>query len=173
MSTIRLAGVVTQSITDGPGLRFTVFTQGCPHKCKGCHNPETWDFDGGKDYNIDDLLSDFDSNPLLKGATLSGGEPLVRAGELLPFAKAIKERGKDIVCFTGFLFEDILEKSKTDADLAEILKYIDILVDGPFVLELRDISDRFKGSSNQRVIDIPKSFDAGEVVIWSDDYSGY
>lgn len=173
MSTIRLAGVVTQSITDGPGLRFTVFTQGCPHKCKGCHNPETWDFEGGKDYNIDDLLSDFDSNPLLKGATLSGGEPLVRVGELLPFAKAIKERGKDIVCFTGFLFEDILEKSKTDADLAEILKYIDILVDGPFVLELRDISDRFKGSSNQRVIDIPKSFDAGEVVIWSDDYSGY
>lgn len=167
---ITLAGIVKQSITDGPGLRFTLFTQGCPHKCKGCHNPETWSFEGGKQYDIEKLLELFDANPLLKGVTLSGGEPLVQSEQLLPFVKEIKKRGKDVVCFTGFLYEDLLETSKNDPALKELLEYIDILIDGPFILEKRDLSLKFRGSSNQRVIDLNRTAEQGELVLLEDSY---
>lgn len=163
MSTIRLAGIVKESITDGPGIRLTVFTQGCSHHCKGCHNPETWDYNGGKDYEIEQLLALVDKNPLLKGVTLSGGEPVDRAAELLPFVKAVRQRGKDIVCYTGYIFEELLKKN--DKDINELLSMVDILVDGPFVLSQRDLTLLFRGSSNQRLIDIPQSLSQNKTIL--------
>ena len=162
---IRVAGIVEQSIVDGPGLRLVVFTQGCPHGCPGCHSPQTHDFDGGTDMPVAQLLAILDKNPLLKGITFSGGEPLVRVCELLPLAQGVRERGKDIVCFTGFTFEELLEKMADDQPLAELLGMIDLLVDGRYIQEQRDLTLPFRGSKNQRLLDLPASLAGGEAVM--------
>jgi anaerobic ribonucleoside-triphosphate reductase activating protein len=162
--TIRLSGVVRQSIVDGPGLRFTVFTQGCPHHCAGCHNPQTHDFSGGYDGEIDALLREIDKNPLLRGVTLTGGEPFSRAAELLPFVREVRRRGKDVVCYSGYTFEELLEMAKTDPDIGELLELLDVLVDGRFELSQRDLTLPFRGSTNQRLLDVPLSLQKGEAV---------
>lgn len=164
MDTIRIAGVVRQSVVDGPGLRFVVFTQGCPHICPGCHNPETHDFDGGYDCGVDKILREIEKNPLLSGLTISGGEPFCRAAELLPLCRAARERGMNIICYTGYLFEDLLERSREDSDTDSLLRLTDTLVDGKYIQSLRDLTLRFRGSSNQRVIDVPASLSAGRAV---------
>jgi anaerobic ribonucleoside-triphosphate reductase activating protein len=163
--TIRIAGVIRQSIVDGPGLRFVVFTQGCPHACPGCHNPETHDFAGGYDSRVADLLAAFDGNPLLKGVTLSGGEPFCRAAELIPFVEEIRRRGKNVWCYTGYTFEQLLAMAELDKAIATLLPLIDVLIDGPFLLEERDLTLRFRGSGNQRVLDMPASLERGEAVL--------
>jgi anaerobic ribonucleoside-triphosphate reductase activating protein len=155
--TVRLSGIIRQSIVDGPGLRFVVFTQGCPHACPGCHNPHTHDFNGGYDCRIDRIITAIDENPLLRGVTLSGGEPFCRARELVPLAKAVKERGLDIFCYSGYAFEELLELAKEDEYVSDLLASIDVLVDGRYEQTQRDLSLRFRGSRNQRVIDIPTS----------------
>ena len=164
MQTVRIAGVVKESIVDGDGLRLTVFTQGCPHRCPGCHNPGTHDFDGGYDCDIDNILKEIDKNPLLKGVTFSGGEPLCRAGELLPLARGIRSRGKDIWCYSGYTFAELLEMASRDPDLSALLELIDVLVDGPFLQAEKDLTLRFRGSRNQQVLDLPRSLAAGEAV---------
>ncbi|MCL2578604.1 MAG: anaerobic ribonucleoside-triphosphate reductase activating protein [Oscillospiraceae bacterium] len=166
---IRVAGVVKQSVVDGPGLRLTVFTQGCPHKCAGCHNPGTHDFDGGWEIEADDILEELDKNPLLKGITLSGGEPLSRSGELLPLTRGAKERGKDVICFTGYTFEELLKLKEREPALAALLPEIDLLVDGRFDRDLRDLTLNLRGSGNQRVLDLPASLVRGEAV-WAEGY---
>ena len=166
---IRVSGIVEQSIVDGPGLRLVVFTQGCPHCCPGCHSPQTHSFEGGRDAPADEILAILDKNPLLKGITLSGGEPLVRADELLPLAKGAIARGKDIVCFTGYTFEELLEKMADDPPLAELLGMIGLLVDGRFDQSPRDLTLLFRGSKNQRLLDLPASLASGKAVQLTDN----
>lgn len=161
---IRIAGVVKESIVDGPGLRFVLFTQGCPHNCPGCHNPDTHSFSGGYDCESDKILEEFLKNPLLRGLTLSGGEPFARCGELLPLVKTVRSIGKDVICYTGYTFEELLAVAAADPPTAELMKNIDILKDGRFVWEQRDLSLRFRGSHNQRFLDMKKSLAAGRPV---------
>ncbi|MBJ2183474.1 MAG: anaerobic ribonucleoside-triphosphate reductase activating protein [Muribaculaceae bacterium] len=149
--TIRVAGIVDGTSVDGPGLRTSIYTAGCAHACPGCHNEQTWPFDSGEDYTVQQLLERIDKNDF--NVTLSGGDPMYQAKALLPLAKAIKERGLTIWCYTGFLYEQLLEMP----DAAELLKYIDVLVDGPYVDAQRDPDLRFRGSSNQRLIDVAAS----------------
>ena len=164
MQTIRLSGIVKQSISDGPGLRYVLFTQGCPHACPGCHNPQTHDFAGGFDCPVDKILEEILANPLLKGVSFTGGEPFCRAGELIFIAEAVRNRGMDVFCYSGYTFEELLEKSKADKNIARLLALTDTLVDGRFILAERDLTLRFRGSRNQRILDIPKSLKKGAAV---------
>ena len=149
---IRLAGIVPDSIADGPGFRCAIFTQGCKHACKGCHNPETWSFSGGEDYEIEEIVAMWNKNPLLKGITLSGGDPFYQPKACAELAKAAHAKGLNVFSYTGFTFEELLEEAKKDADIASLLEESDYLVDGPFIEDLKDISLQFRGSSNQRII---------------------
>ncbi len=169
MGTIRIAGIVKQSVVDGPGLRLTIFTQGCPHHCPGCHNPETHDFAGGYDCDVAVILEELEKNPLLRGITLSGGEPLCRAEELLPLVREVKRAGKDVVCYTGYTFEELMQIKKKDANLAALLELIDLLIDGRYDQSQRDLTLRFRGSRNQRVLNLPVSLRTGEPV-WAEGY---
>lgn len=159
---IRVAGFVKESFTDGVGVRYTIFAQGCKHDCAGCHNPDTHDLRGGSLFEIDKIMDEIKECDYLDGVTLSGGDPLYQASGILKLIKRIKEETTlNIWCYTGFKFED-LAKNK-DTNLIEILNNIDVIVDGPFIQELRNISLRFRGSSNQRIIDVKKSLKTGEV----------
>ena len=163
---IRIAGTVSESIVDGPGIRYTIFTQGCPHHCEGCHNPETHDFSGGRLAETDKIYEHIISNPLLKGVTFSGGEPFCQPAPLYDLGKKLKENTElDIMVFTGFTFEEPLKKSESDEDVKNLLSVVDILVDGRFVLSKRSLELKFKGSTNQRTIDCQKSLETGEIVI--------
>ena len=164
--TIRLAGVVRESIVDGPGIRFVVFCQGCIHDCPGCQNPDTHDFNGGYDCDIQKILEAVDQNKLLDGITFSGGEPFCQAGRFIPLAKEIRKReGLDILIFTGFTYEQLEDMGKSDPDVKELMDMADTLVDGRFVLEERDLSLRFRGSRNQRIIDMNATRKEGHVVL--------
>ncbi len=162
---MRIANVVSDSIVDGPGLRFTVFTQGCPHHCPGCHNPETHDPAGGREVTVEALAGQMLSNPLMDGLTLSGGEPFDQAGECCALAARAKEKGLNVWAYTGYRYETLLEQANP-AVLA-LLEQVDVLVDGPFVENLKSYDALFRGSTNQRLIDVPKSRASGAVVLWS------
>lgn len=161
---MRIANTVNDSIVDGPGLRFTVFTQGCPHACPGCHNPETHDPGGGEEVSVEELLGRLEKNPLIEGLTLSGGEPFLQAGPCAALARAARERGLTVWTYTGFLYEGLLAADRPD--WAALLAETDVLVDGPYVEEERSHGLPFRGSRNQRLIDVPKSRAAGRVVRW-------
>ena len=165
-NTLRLAGVTEDSIVDGPGLRFTVFAQGCPHACPGCHNPQTHDPAGGYEENIDALLSRFKRNPLLAGVTLSGGEPFAQAAALAAFATAIQALGKTVWIYSGYTFEQILSKAPQQEGWRALLEAADVLVDGPFLLSEKTLGLRFRGSRNQRILDISASLQAGAAIAW-------
>ena len=150
---LRISGMVEESIVDGPGVRFAVFTQGCPHACAGCHNPETHDFKGGKVVTADFVFALFKENPLLDGITFSGGEPFVQPEALCRLGQKVRATGKNIVTYTGFVFEDLLVMAERNPHVAELLELTDILIDGPYIAELRDLELQFRGSSNQRVLD--------------------
>ncbi len=153
--TIRIAGVVKESIVDGPGIRYVIFTQGCPHKCVGCHNPHTFDKDGGYDKNIDEILKEIKSNPLLTGVTFSGGEPFLQAQKLTYLAQEIHKMNLNILTYTGFTFEQLMG-SQND-NYITLLKATDILIDGRFELEQKSLDLRFRGSKNQRIIDVKET----------------
>ncbi len=160
---LRIAGTVNDSIVDGPGIRFTVFVQGCPHNCRGCHNPQTHDFNGGTITDTEELLEKIKSNPLLDGVTFSGGEPFCQAGALASLGKEIKKLGLNIVTYTGYTFEQ-LYSSREQNNWNDLLKVTDVLIDGPFILEQKDWEIKFRGSSNQRYIDCQKSLEQGIAV---------
>ncbi len=162
--TLKLAGTVNDSIVDGPGIRFTIFVQGCPHRCKGCHNPQTHDFNGGETVTLESLLEKIKGNPLLDGVTLSGGEPFCQAKQLYELASEIKKLGMNIVAYTGYTFEYLTENADHDNFYSELLSVTDYLVDGPFQIDKRDILLKFRGSSNQRIIDVKKSLAEKKVV---------
>ena len=164
---VRVAGRIAESIVDGPGLRYVLFTQGCPHRCPGCHNPDTHDFGGGTPVVLRDILADIRRNPLLRGVTFSGGDPMFQPEGFTKLAQAIKEKSrKNIWCYTGYTFERLLDNPKQ----AELLKYIDVLVDGKFKQALRDESLLFRGSSNQRLIDVKASLKANKTVLLELNY---
>lgn len=163
MKKLRISGIVNDSIVDGPGLRLCVFTQGCPHHCPGCHNPQTHDYKGGRKISIRKIEKDILANPLLTGITFSGGEPFIQAKQLLPLAKFIKEKGLELASYTGFLFEELYNNKVPFA--RELLNYIDVLIDGKFVLAQRSLNLKFKGSKNQRTIDVQASLKEGKAVL--------
>ena len=162
MKELRLAGVIRESIVDGPGLRMTIFTQGCPHNCEGCHNPQTHDFKGGYISHPENILKAIDEDPLLRGVTFSGGEPFMQPEALAQLAEEIHKRGLDVLTYTGFTFEQIID-SGDDRKLA-LLKQTDYLIDGKFVLALRSLELHFRGSSNQRIIAVKRSLEEGRAV---------
>ena len=162
MSKIVLAGIVKDSITDGPGIRVTLFCQGCPHRCDGCHNPQTHPFEGGKEYTINQLLKIINESPLTSGVTFSGGEPICQAAVLLPLAKEIAKTRKELAIYSGYTFEEIVVLNK---DALELLKTADILVDGKYIKEQRSLNIKFRGSKNQRVIDLKKTFETDTIIL--------
>ena len=165
MKTIRIAGVVRESIVDGPGLRFTVFCQGCPHGCKGCHNVATHDFSGGYDCEIEKILAAIDQNPLLDGVTFSGGEPLCQPEEFYNLAVEIKKRNLNIMTYTGYTYEELMEMGKDNHWITDLLELTDLLVDGRYVEAERDLTLLFRGSRNQRVIDMNLTRQKGELTL--------
>lgn len=160
---LRIAGTVNDSIVDGPGIRFTIFTQGCPHNCKGCHNPQTHDFDGGELVDTDTLLEKIKSNPLLDGVTFSGGEPFCQAQTLAALGAEVKKLGMNVITYTGYTFEQLYKDRDKNA-WEELLAVTDYLIDGPFILEQKDWEIKFRGSSNQRYIDCQASLKEGRAV---------
>lgn len=150
-SSVRLHGVAPESIVDGPGLRFAVFVQGCPHHCPGCHNPASHDPAGGYTEDVRNLLDQFEENPLLAGITLSGGEPFAQPGPLVWLAGEVKNRGKDVVTYTGYTLEKLQKMAEEDTAVRALLQLTDMLVDGPYVEALRDLELPWRGSSNQRI----------------------
>lgn len=167
MGLLRVAGTVGESIVDGPGIRYVIFTQGCPHHCPGCHNPETHDFAAGQEVDTDTLLADIRRNPLVAGVTFSGGEPFAQAEALLSLAKALRGDGRHLMAYTGYTFEELLELP--EAAVEALLRTLDILVDGRFVQAQRSLDLRFRGSANQRVLDVPRSLEEGAAV-WAEGY---
>lgn len=163
-NSIRIAGVVRESIVDGPGLRFVVFCQGCPHNCKGCHNPITHDFAGGYDCSIEKILKAIDDNPLLDGVTFSGGEPVCQSAGFLALGKELVKRGLNILMFTGYTFEQLLDLKEKDNNLKQLLEITDVLIDGPYVEAERDLTLQFRGSRNQRILDMKQSLKLGFAV---------
>lgn len=161
---IRLAGLVPESIVDGPGYRFTVFVQGCPHACPGCHNPQSHDFQGGYLADTAEIIGRMGANPLVRGVTLSGGEPMMQAAALCEIAQAAKEKGLSVWCYTGYTLEALM--SRQDADCMRLLSYIDVLVDGPYIACERSLELLYRGSANQRLIDLPATRAAGEIRLY-------
>ncbi len=166
ITTIRLSGIVDQSIVDGPGMRMTVFTQGCPHRCPGCHNPETHSPRAGRTMTTAEILARFDANPLLSGMTLSGGEPITQAKALAPLAKEVKQRNKSLWCYTGYTFERLLFIAQADERAAELLRHVDVLVDGRYEAKRRSLDLPYRGSANQRILNLPASLASGRPVLW-------
>lgn len=165
---VQLAGLVEESVVDGPGMRFVIFTQGCKHQCEGCHNPQTHDMNGGQTVTISYLEEQIDKQQLIRGVTFSGGEPFLQPKAMAHLARYAKNKGLHTMAYTGYTFEKLLSMSKTDRDIADFLSHLDMLVDGPFILAQRDITLQFRGSSNQRILDVPASVRQGEAVIWQD-----
>lgn len=162
---INLYGTAADSIVDGPGLRFSVFTQGCSHGCPGCHNPASQPFEGGTLTPISSIVEEVRANGLIQGVTLSGGEPFEQAQACAELAAQLKELGYNVWTYTGFLYEDLLRSP--DETVARLLEHTDVLVDGPFVASRKSLGLLYRGSSNQRLIDLAATRKAGRVVEWS------
>ena len=169
---IRLAGITEESVVDGPGLRLVVFVQGCPHGCSGCHNPDTHDSNGGYVVDIEGLFNHIEKkvlhNRLLRGVTFSGGEPFLQSEPLVLLAKRLKELGIDIVTYSGFRFEQLTAMALTNKAVGQLLKQTDILIDGQYREAERDLGLAFRGSRNQRLIDMKATLKVMNVVLWED-----
>ena len=159
---MRIANTMDDSIVDGPGLRFVVFTQGCEHRCPGCHNPETQPLDGGSEIASGELTARFGENPLTEGLTLSGGEPFLQAADCAVLAAAAHAVGWTVWAYSGYTYEQLLQRP----DAMALLQELDVLVDGPFLEAQKRYELLFRGSENQRLIDVPKSLAAGAAVRW-------
>ena len=163
--TLRLAGTENDSIVDGPGIRFTIFVQGCPHHCPGCHNPQIHDFSGGTLTDTGELLKKIEENPLLDGVTFSGGEPFCQAPALAELGGQLRQRGLNIITYTGFTYEKLLADANAENGYRALLEVTDFLVDGRFEQDKKSYELHFKGSTNQRFIDVQKSLESGEAVV--------
>lgn len=150
---IRISGIANDSVVDGPGIRLTVFTQGCPHKCLGCHNPDTHSYSGGKEIDTEEIIQMINQNPLLDGVTFSGGEPFLHTEALSIVAAHVKKSGLNLIIYTGYLWEEIIKNE----NMLHLALYADIIIDGKFILAERSLDLRFRGSKNQRAIDPKES----------------
>ncbi|MBD3879896.1 MAG: anaerobic ribonucleoside-triphosphate reductase activating protein [Quinella sp. 1Q5] len=159
---IRIAGLVSESYVDGDGIRFAIFMQGCLRRCEGCHNPETHALDGGRLVDTAKIIAKIKKNPLLDGITLTGGEPLLQIDAANEIACAAKSFGLSVWCYTGYNFEELPH------DAEPLLENIDVLIDGAFIERLRDLDLQFRGSRNQRIIDIKKTREQNKIVLWSE-----
>lgn len=162
---IKIAGIINESIVDGPGIRMTIFAQGCKHHCKGCHNPHTHSFDAGEIIEIDKIIEKIKKNPLLDGVTLSGGDPFEQADSFAVLAQKVKKLGMNVVTYTGYTYEQLLEHVKKQPGFMRLMENTDILVDGPFILDQKDLLLRFRGSRNQRLIDMGSTLSKGKIVL--------
>lgn len=165
-ASINVCGIVDGTSVDGPGLRTSVYFAGCGHNCPGCHNAHTWPFDAGERMFLTDILARIDDNGL--DVTFSGGDPIYSAAALAPLAHEIRKRGFGLWLYTGFTFEQLQDMA--DKDVNELLGYVDVLVDGPYIENLRDTSLLFRGSSNQRLIDMAATRAKGAVVLYHSDF---
>ncbi len=159
---IRIAGLVPESFVDGDGIRFAIFMQGCLRNCEGCQNPETHALDGGRLVDTSEIISEIKKNPLLDGITLTGGEPLLQIDSADELARAAKNLGLSVWCYTGFTFE------KLPPETASLLENVDVLIDGEFIESQRDLELQFRGSRNQRIIDLKKTREQNKIVLWSE-----
>lgn len=162
--TIRIAGIVQDSIVDGQGIRMTIFTQGCPHHCPGCHNAHTHDPQGGREVTVAEIIEQMRSNPLLDGVTFSGGEPFEQIEAVKHIAHEAHRLRLNVWCYTGWTWEQIMQ----DPRKRGLLAYIDVLVDGRFDLKLRSFELKWRGSKNQRVIAVEESLFKNEVMLWEE-----
>lgn len=157
--TVTIAGKIAHSLVNGPGVRFVIFFQGCKHQCKDCQNPDTWRLDGGSEVDIDDLVEEIVEDKFIDGVTLSGGDPFYQEEALLYITKKLKEHHINIWCYTGFTYEQI-----TTSDKRYLLEYIDVLIDGPFIPSLKSENCIYRGSTNQRLVDVKESLKSGKAV---------
>lgn len=162
---MRLAGTISDSIVDGPGIRYVIFFQGCSHKCKGCQNPHTHDFNGGYYISTDDLLQTIPTNSMLSGVTLSGGDPLDQLEDCADLVVRLKKQNINIWLYTGYTYEELIAKKDSQIDI--ILRNIDVLVEGPFIVSQRSWDLNYKGSKNQRIIDMPETILQNHIVLYS------
>lgn len=164
-NSIKIAGIINESIVDGPGIRLVVFGQGCPHRCLGCHNPETHPFEGGNLIPMDDIIETVSKNPLLDGVTFSGGEPFSQAKVFAVLGEKLKNLGMNIMTYTGYTYEFLLEQGNENNGFKSLLDVTDILVDGKFEIQLKNLLLPFRGSENQRIIDMKKTREQQEIVL--------
>lgn len=155
--------MIQESIVDGPGFRYVVFTQGCKRCCEGCHNPGTWDSDGGTEVKVDYIIDEMLSNPLTDGLTLSGGEPFEQAADCASLAAAAHGNGLNVWVFTGRTFEELLTEADSEPAVEKLLTLTDVLIDGSFILADRTFELKWCGSRNQRVVDVQKSLRSRKV----------
>ena len=161
---IRVLAIIEDTMVDGPGFRTSIYCAGCRHQCPGCHNPQSWDFKGGREMSTEELMRIIMADPFAN-VTFSGGDPMYQCDGFAELARAIhKQSNKDIWCYTGFTYETLITRAQR-----ELLELLDVLVDGPFIEKLRDPDLLFRGSSNQRLIDVQKTLYAGEVILWQPD----
>ena len=165
---LRVAGVTPESVVDGPGLRFVIFAQGCVHQCPGCHNPKTHDPTGGTIMDTEEIFNRIVQTRLIRGVTFSGGEPFMQPKPFAFLAGQIKTRGLDIVTYSGYRFEQLLTGSHHNRDIRQLLALTDILVDGPYIEAERDLRLAFRGSRNQRLINVPAALARNRAVLWED-----
>ena len=165
-NTIRLAGIAYESLVNGPGMRRVFFSQGCKHNCKGCFNPDTHSFDGGEEKDMDELIKDVLSNPMIRGVTFSGGDPFERPVEFAYMGEAFKKNGLNIWSYTGYTYEFIVSHFNEKPEWRRLINTLDVLVDGEFQQDKKEEGLLFKGSSNQRIIDVKESLKRNQVVIW-------
>lgn len=166
---MNISGINFESVVDGEGVRIVVYVSGCLHNCKGCHNPTSHSFEAGRPFTEelqDEIIEYINKTPFISGATISGGDPMYSATAVAAFVRRLKTEVKDISLwiYSGFRYENILQNS----EMLELLKLCDVLVDGEFILEQRDMTLSYKGSRNQRIIDIQKSLTQKEIILWED-----
>lgn len=160
---MKILDIVHDSIVDGIGLRIVIFFSGCPHKCKGCHNPQSWNINNGHYYTINEVINEIKSNKIIQGITFSGGEPFYQQiNEIIELAKILKNMNYNIWAYSGYSFEKIIK----DKNKFKLLQYIDVLVDGKYIEEQRDLTLKFKGSLNQRIIDVQQSLKQNKIILW-------
>lgn len=162
---IRLSGILYESLANGPGIRRVFFSQGCKHNCPECFNPETHDFNGGFLWDMDELIEDVKSNPMIKGVTFSGGDPLEQAEKFAYMARKFKEAGLNIWSYTGYTFEYILDNLEEHPHWKDLIESIDVLVDGRFEVDNMQEGLKYIGSNNQRLIDVQNSLKERKAVV--------
>lgn len=153
---INIAGILTDSLANGPGLRYVLFVQGCSHHCPGCQNEHTWEFNKGREMSVEEILKDIENNPFINGVTISGGEPFDQSKDVFELVKALKEKNFNVMIYTGYKYEELVNRAICRSEDMQwpvrIIRQIDILVDGEFEQNNLDLSERFCGSKNQRIL---------------------